>query len=80
MRCPDVAVRVGGTMKEAMTTPMTTAGPDQPVVDDERFMDNVREALTNGYDHVCAQCGIGVAHDDMDMHERGCSEYTEPKW
>jgi hypothetical protein len=59
--------------------PLPTADtPDpRPVVDDARFMQNVREALINGYDRLCANCGVGTAGDDMDMHERGCPEFRE---
>lgn len=56
-----------------MTEITTTA----PVVDDETFMENVREAHVNGYDRVCAHCGVGTAGDDMDIHERRCPEFTE---
>lgn len=58
---------------------MTTheALTDQPVVDDHRFMENVREALTNGYDRVCAHCGVGTAYDGLDIHERRCPEFDE---
>ena len=42
----------------------------------ERFMANVREARENGYDRLCAHCGVGV-YDDSDMHDRGCPEYVE---
>jgi hypothetical protein len=55
---------------------MTTVD-EETVVDDETFMENVREALGNGYDRVCAHCGIGTAGDDMDIHERVCPEYDE---
>lgn len=43
-----------------------------PIVDDEQFMDNVREALDNGCEAVCAYCGTGLAGDGLDMHERAC--------
>lgn len=49
---------------------------DAPVVSDETFMANVREALGNGYDRLCARCGVGV-YDESDMHERACPEYAE---
>lgn len=47
-------------------------------VDDETFMATVREARENGYDRVCAICGVGV-YDDSDMHARGCPEYEEER-
>lgn len=50
---------------------------DTPAVDDAKFMANVREALSNGFDRCCSSCGVGV-YDDSDMHERGCPEWTEP--
>lgn len=50
----------------------------QYLVSDETFMNNVREARENGYDRLCAECGVGV-YDDTDIHERGCSEYVEFK-
>lgn len=46
-----------------------------PTVDDRTFMENVREALGNGYDRLCAHCGVGTAGDDMD--ERSCPEFAE---
>jgi hypothetical protein len=49
---------------------------DLPVVDDATFMENVREALSNGFDRCCSCCGVGV-YDDSDMHERECPEYVE---
>ncbi len=48
---------------------------EQPVIDDARSMENVREALGNGYDRLCARCGIGTAGDDMDIHEPACPEF-----
>lgn len=51
-----------------------------PVVTDVEFMENVVEALSNGYDRVCAHCGIGTAGDDMDMHERGCPEWNPEQY
>jgi len=45
-----------------------------PVVSDATFMENVREALENGYDRVCARCGVGT-YDDSDIHEMPCPEY-----
>lgn len=57
---------------------MTTETTDeQPVVADDTFMGNVRDALGNGYDRVCAHCGVGTAGDDMDIHERKCPEFRE---
>ena len=56
---------------------MNTEQAEQPVVPDDTFMENVREALVNGYDRVCARCGIGTAGDDMDIHERKCPEFAE---
>jgi protein-L-isoaspartate O-methyltransferase len=43
------------------------------VGDNWRFIGNVSEARENGYDVVCVECGIGLAQDGCDMHERGCS-------
>lgn len=51
--------------------------PEQPVVDDAKFMANVREGLGNGCGICCAFCGVGLAGDDMDIHERGCPEFVE---
>lgn len=48
-----------------------------PVVSDDKFMANVREAHFNGYDRVCAHCGVGTAADNMDIHERACPESDE---
>lgn len=56
---------------------MTTAVEETPVVDDETFMENVREALGNGHDRVCAHCGVGTAGDGLDIHERFCPEWDE---
>lgn len=56
---------------------LTDEPTPEPVVSDARFMENVREALMNGYDRLCARCGIGTAGDDMDIHERACPEFTE---
>lgn len=56
---------------------MTAETVDQPVVSDATFMENVREALGNGYDRVCANCGVGTAADDTDIHERACPEFAE---
>lgn len=53
------------------------AESEVPVVDDQTFMGNVREALENGHDRCCARCGVGTAFDDMDIHERGCPEFVE---
>ena len=55
------------------------ATEDTTAVDDKTFMENVREALSNGFDRCCSHCGIGV-YDESDMHERGCPEYVEPTW
>lgn len=49
---------------------------DQPVVPDDTFMENVREALDNGYDRVCAHCGCAMA-DESDIHERRCPEFDD---
>lgn len=46
--------------------------PEQPIVDDETFMENVREGLGNGCEAVCGYCGTGLAGDGLDMHESGC--------
>lgn len=51
------------------TVPVT----ELPVVDDERFMENVREALANGYDRLCARCGAGT-YDGYEIHETACPE------
>ena len=59
-----------------MTDPVAP-NPTDPAVDDRTFMENVREALENGYDRVCALCGIGTAADGMDIHERRCPEFDE---
>jgi hypothetical protein len=45
---------------------------------DGTFMENVREARENGYDRLCATCGVGV-YDASDIHERTCPEYEPPK-
>jgi hypothetical protein len=50
---------------------------ERPVVDDETFMENVREALVNGYDRVCARCGVGTAPDNLDIHMSNCPEFDE---
>lgn len=50
---------------------------EEPVVDDATFMKNAREALSNGYERLCAYCGIGTARDGMDIHERRCPEFDE---
>ena len=42
-----------------------------------RFIPNVIEARENGYEEVCAECGVGI-YDDTDMHERGCSRWVDP--
>jgi hypothetical protein len=55
---------------------VTDERPTEPVVPDDRYMANVREALGNGYDLVCALCGVGV-YDVTDIHERSCPEYRE---
>jgi hypothetical protein len=54
-----------------------TTETETPVVDDGTFMENVREALSNGCDRLCAHCGIGTAGDDLDIHERVCPEFSE---
>lgn len=56
-----------------MTSDLWTA----PAVDDATFMANAREALGNGYDRLCAHCGVGTATDDLDIHERACPEFDE---
>lgn len=55
---------------------MTEQSTETPVVSDEKFMANVREALENGYDLCCARCGVGI-HDESDMHERRCPQYKD---
>lgn len=50
---------------------------EKPAVDDETFMDNVDEALVNGYDFVCARCGTGMNGDGMEIHDRRCPEFDE---
>jgi hypothetical protein len=54
---------------------MTVEQDEQPVVADDIFMENIRDALSDGYDLACAHCGVGTAGDDMDIHERQCPEY-----
>jgi hypothetical protein len=46
-----------------------------PAVPDDEFMENVREALGNGFELVCAWCGSGI-YDESDMHVRGCPKYV----
>lgn len=46
-------------------------------VSDAAFLRNAQDARENGYDRLCAVCGVGTAPDDMDIHERGCPEYEE---
>ena len=44
-------------------------------MDETRFMVNVREARENGYDLVCAECGVGMNDEDFDdaeAHEARC--------
>ena len=55
---------------------MTEQSTETPVVSDETFMGNVREALENGYDRCCAHCGTGT-YDGYEIHERACPEYTD---
>lgn len=55
---------------------MTATTMDSPVVSDATFMENVREALGNGYDRLCAHCGVGTAGDGLDIHERACPEFN----
>ena len=43
---------------------------------EERFWKNVREARANGFDLLCAVCGIGI-HDDSDTHEPWCPQSGE---
>jgi hypothetical protein len=64
------------TAAPATATPETRPAPvdDEPVVDNDTFMENVREALSKGFDRLCAHCGVGV-YDDSDIHERACPEY-----
>jgi hypothetical protein len=41
----------------------------------ERFLQNVNEARTCGYDLVCALCGCGMTDDDFEeegAHDTGC--------
>jgi uncharacterized protein (DUF983 family) len=47
----------------------------KPVVDDLTFMENVLEALENGYDRLCAHCGTGV-YDGFEIHEKACPEFV----
>lgn len=45
------------------------------MVDEERFIHNVADARDNGFELVCAQCGIGMTDDefeDADAHDTGC--------
>lgn len=65
---------------------MTVRTP-APTVDDQTFLENVREARENGFDLVCSECGAGMSGDGMDIHEPGlnfrgvrsgaCSQFTE---
>lgn len=48
--------------------------PEKTAVDDETFMENVREAIENGYDRCCVKCGTGV-YDGYEIHDRACPEY-----
>jgi hypothetical protein len=46
--------------------------------DDAKFMANVREARSNGFDAVCAECGTGVEEfDSPDSHEMFCERNPE---
>jgi hypothetical protein len=56
---------------------MTSETVTLPIVDDATFMDNVREALENGYDRCCARCGTGT-YDGYEIHEKSCPEYVDP--
>lgn len=58
--------------------PSAAGAGEEPAVSDATFMENVREGLVNGFDLVCAFCGVGV-YDDSDMHERPCPQYVEFK-
>lgn len=58
-------------------TPSPATPVEQPAVDDVTFMENVREAIENGFDLVCSRCGVGV-YDESDIHERRCPEFKEP--
>jgi hypothetical protein len=40
------------------------------------FLLNLKEARENGYELVCAECGVGI-NDDSDWHDSGCPEYPE---
>lgn len=59
----------------------TTASPDRaddkPDVDDDTFIENVREAITNGCEMACVWCGIGLSGDGMDAHDRHCRLWEE---
>lgn len=37
------------------------------------FMAEVAEAIENGCDWCCVECGTGIAGDGMEMHAPGCS-------
>lgn len=40
-----------------------------------RFFRNIEDARDNGYDLVCAQCGMGMTDDDFEnvgAHDTGC--------
>ena len=55
---------------------MSTATDEMTLaVDEDTFMQNVREALSNGFDRCCSQCGVGI-YDDSDTHERRCPQYV----
>lgn len=53
-----------------------TAEKPTPIPDDE-FMKNVVEARDNGFDFLCAYCGVGL-YDESDIHDRYCSLYVSP--
>jgi hypothetical protein len=44
-------------------------------ISDERLLRNVRDARDNGYDLVCAECGVGMTDDEFEeegSHDVGC--------
>lgn len=43
--------------------------------DPTRLLRNITDARSNGYDLVCAQCGMGMTDDEFeseDAHDIGC--------
>lgn len=45
------------------------------MIDDARFIRNVKESRSNGYDMVCVECGVGMTDDEFEepgTHDTGC--------